>query len=70
MGKSLQDSETDRSGARVGLGAKPRKAVSGTLSVVCRTEDLFCQTAGYFCKICIKMRGAFYIDCLCMLTTG
>ena len=61
MGKSLQDSETDRSGALVGLGAKPRKAVSGTLSVVCRTEDLFCQTAGYFCKICIKMRGRFIL---------
>ena len=61
MGKSLQDSETDRSGALVGLGTKPRKAVSGTLSVVCRTEDLFCQTAGYFYKICIKMRGHFIL---------
>ena len=38
-----------------------------TMSIVCRTEDLFCQRAGYFRKICIKMKGAFYIDCLGML---
>jgi len=53
-----------------GAASESRSNVSGTLSAVCRTEHLFCQTAGYFRKSCIKMMGAFYIDCLGMLKNG